>query len=252
MSSRSMYGNYGMARSVRREVHVRSPWKRKRSASTPPFCVVKNLRQPFGLPFLPNPQQLLGRSCFVVNRGFRRGRRCGFQQLALLHHHHERTGGIRGGLALEVETGSFFGDELERNLLFEGERDVCLLGLDVILTARDVELGRSSFNDGSVHLYRLTLDGVPHGILIFLFAVGENELPSRKVHLVRRRGYNHVVSLFRWSGCGLDRKSSGFSRVCLRLSQKIGPAIVSAVIFDVLIPRVFLNLLLILRCRGND
>src|SRR5271154_1250630 len=186
---------------------------------------------------------------FVMHR--RLGRNLGFRQQPLFHGHHEWVWSIGDGLALEVLTGAFFWNQLQRNLLLKGKGYVGLLRVNVVGTARDIELGCRRFDNRTVHIHRLALDGIPDGILVFLFAIGEDELPGREVHLIRGRSQNHVVRLFQRRGGGLNRKSGGLGRGCLRLGQNVGPAIVSAVVLHVLIFRVLFDLLLILRV-GRD
>ena len=115
-----------------------------------------------------------------------RSRSRSLQQLALLHDHHEGVRRVGGRLALEVQTGAYLRDQLQRNLLFEFEGDIRFLGLDVILAARDIKLFRRGFDHGAIHLNRLALDGIPDCVLVLLASVGKNELPGGEVHLVRR------------------------------------------------------------------
>src|ERR1700728_940146 len=53
-------------------------------------------------------------------------------------------------------------------------------------------------------------------------------------------------------GCGFDRETSRRRRVGFDLSQDIGPAVVSAMVPQILVLSVFLELLLILRVRRQD
>src|SRR6267154_4284012 len=163
-----------------------------------------------------------------------RGWRSGLEQLPFLHGHHERAGGIRSRFALEIQTGTLFGDEPQRHLVFESESDIRLLRVDVIRAAGDVELGRRGLDDGPIHLYSLALDRVPDDILVFLGAIGKDELPSGEVHLFRLLRGHQSVNLFRRGGSGFDGKSSGLSWAGLGLRQNVSPAVVSSVILCVL------------------
>ena len=124
--------------------------KRVRIGNAPlVFLCPKKLRQPSRAAFLFESGRELLRGGFV-NRLLGRGGRGGFQQLAFLHGHHERTWRIGGRFALEVQTGVFLGDQLQRNLVFEGERNIRLLGVNVIEAARDVKLRRRRLDDRTV------------------------------------------------------------------------------------------------------
>src|SRR5581483_1976731 len=207
------------------------------------FSEQKNKAAPWWLPFLRCAKQQLLRCRFLARspctRLVSRCRRLGSQQLALFHHHHERIGGIGGRLALELEIiRSVFRHQARWNLLFKLQRDVWLVGVDIIRTAGDHELLGLCSDDLSYHLYGFTLDRIPNHVLIGLAAVGEHELPGSEVHFVRRGLGHHVVRLIGRRRRRRNRNlgSTGFGGV-----DYVVPTVVSLVILHVLRACVLLD-----------
>src|SRR6267154_1255174 len=176
----------------------------------------------------------MSRGLAVNRRLLGRGWRRSLEQLPFLHGHHERAWCIRSWFALEVQTGTLFWDKPQRHFLFEGKSDIRLLRVNVIRAAGDIELGRRGLDNRPIHLYSLALDRVPNHILVFLGAIGKDELPSGEVHLFRLLRGHQSVNLFRRGGSGFDGKSSGLSWAGLGLRQNVSPAVVSSVILCVL------------------
>src|SRR5205807_1901219 len=99
-------------------------------------------------------------------------------------------------------------------------------------------------DDCTVHLHRLALDSIPNRVPIGLTSIREDELPLRKVHLVRWSFGHHLVCLIRRSRGRRDQSSEIRRWNCPRFCfcQDVSPALLVAVKLSVLRTSVLLNL----------
>src|SRR5262249_3083707 len=90
-----------------------------------------------------------------------------------------------------------------------------------------------------VHLDGFALDGIPDGIAIGIAAIRQNELPLRKIHLVRRSVLHHFRRLFGRSWGRLDRN---LRAVCFGCSEELSPAVVARMELHILRASILFHL----------